>query len=158
VAAVKKADQAKQPVRARVGAAQDADLVADSREPYVKHDELVALQFQAAKEDKNVGLIVQLNCHPETLDRKNTLLSADFVGYTVKHLQDKHGCPVVYLTGTVGGLMSSLGVVGKGEQGQALANGTFEKTEKYGRLIGQLADKALQKSQAFQLTPFEIRR
>ena len=134
------------------------DLLADSREPFVKHDELVALQFQEAKGDKTVGLVVQWNCHPETLSSKNTLLSADFVGYTVKHLQEKHRCPVVYLTGTVGGLMSSLGVEVKDEQGRPLANGTFEKTEKYGQLIGEVADKALQQGQAVQLTPFEVRR
>jgi len=41
----------------------------------------------------------------------------------------------------------------KDEQGKPLANGTFAKTQKYGRLIGELADKALAKSQPVSLTP-----
>ena len=32
------------------------------------------------------GIIVQWNCHPETLDSKNTRISSDFVGATVKEL------------------------------------------------------------------------
>ena len=59
------------------------------------------------------------------------------------HLQKKHECPVVYLTGTVGGLMTSLHVEVKDEQGNPLADGTFAKTERYGQLVGQLADRAL---------------
>ena len=158
VAAVKKADQARKPVEAKIGAAQAPDLLADSREPYLKHDELVALQLQEPKGGQNVGLIVQWNCHPETLSSKNTLLSSDFVGYTVKHLQDKFQCPVVYLTGTVGGLMSSLGVKVLDEDGKPLANGTFAKTAKYGQLVGQLAEKALGRSKPVALTPFNIRQ
>ena len=41
---------------------------------------------------------------PETLADRNTLVSADYVGYTVDALRRRHGCPVVYVTGTVGGL------------------------------------------------------
>jgi len=49
-----------------------------------------------------------LLCHPETLDRKNTLVSADYVGYTCGYLKKKMDCPVVYLTGTVGGATTQL--------------------------------------------------
>ena len=55
-------------------------------------------------------MLVQWNCHPETLDSRNTQISADFVGYTVGYLREKYGCPVAYFTGTVGGLMTSLNV------------------------------------------------
>src|SRR5205823_2436252 len=100
---------------------------------------------------------VQWNCHPETLDRKNTEVSADFVGYTVKHLREKYRCPVVYFSGTVGGLMTSLHVEVKDEQGRKLADGTFAKTERYGRLVGQLAEKALQAGKPVRLAPLEAR-
>ena len=66
---------------------------------------------------------------------------------TVAYLQDRYQCPVVYLTGTVGGLMTSLHVEVKDDQGKPLADGTFAKTEKYGRLVGELAERALNKSQ-----------
>jgi hypothetical protein len=157
VKAIKDADQAAKPVTASIGTAKDPDLLHDGRLPIVKHDELVAIKFQTPKEEKPVGIVVQWNCHPETLNDKNTEISADFVGYTVKHLTEKHHCPVVYLTGTVGGLMTSLHVEVKDDKGKLLADGTFEKTERYGRLVGELADRALAKAKPVALTPLEIR-
>jgi hypothetical protein len=157
VKAVQDADRACQPVTVRIGKANAPELLHDGREPYVKHDELVALQFQHPKTQANVGVIVQWNCHPETLSSKNTEISADFVGYTVKEVSQKYRCPVVYLTGTVGGLMTSLHVPIKDDQGQPLADGTFEKTERYGREIGQLADRALQKGKPVRLNPIQVR-
>ena len=52
-------------------------------------------------------------------------------------MREKYGCPVVYLTGTVGGLMTSLHVEIKDAAGKPLADGTFEKTERYGELVGE---------------------
>lgn len=156
VAAVNQADRKLQAVTARYGRAADAALLHDSRLPVLKHDELVALEFRT-KAGKSSGLVVQWNCHPETLDRTNTLLSADYVYATIAYLEKKHGCPVVYLTGTVGGLMSSLGVHVKDNQGRPLQNGTFEKTERYGQLVGELADKALVAAETVRLGPFDIR-
>jgi hypothetical protein len=157
VKAVTRADRDAVPAAAHIGTARDADLLHDGREPYVKHDELVAIEFRGADGKKPVGILVQWNCHPETLASKNTQLSADYVGYTVSHLRKKFGCPVAYFTGTVGGLMTSLGVPVKGDDGKLLADGTFEKTERYGRLVGELAEKALKKAKAVRLTPLEVR-
>jgi hypothetical protein len=157
VQAVRQAEAAQRPVEARVGTAKAPELLHDGREPYVKHDELVALRLHEPGGDKNVGLIVQWNCHPETLSSKNTEVSADFVGYTVKHLRDRHGCPVVYLSGTVGGLMTSLHVEVRDAEGNPLADGTFAKTERYGRLVGELADRALGGAKPLRLTPLAVR-
>jgi hypothetical protein len=156
IKAVRAADAARKLVTARIGTAKAPELLHDGREPYVKHDELVAVAFRD-KDDKPAGLIVQWNCHPETLASKNTQISADFVGYTVKHLHEKHHCPVVYLTGTVGGLMTSLHVEIKDAAGKPLADGTFEKTERYGVQVGELADRALASTKAAKLTPLEAR-
>lgn len=157
VAAVKTADADCKAVRTRIGSARAPELLHDGREPYVKHDELVALEFRD-NDDKPAGLVVQWNCHPETLSDKNTLLSADFVGATVKALREKHRCPVVYLTGTVGGLMTSLHVEIKSAGGVALNDGTFEKTERYGELLAKVADRALKSAQPVKLTPFQVRQ
>jgi hypothetical protein len=156
IKAIQQADSTRQPVSPFIGSATGPELLHDGREPYVKHDELVALRFEDANR-KAVGIVVQWNCHPETLSGKNTEISADFVGYTVDYLRKKHRCPVVYLTGTVGGLMTSLQVEVKDEAGKALADGTFEKTERYGVLVGKLADKALAGAKPVTLTPLETR-
>jgi hypothetical protein len=157
VAAVKAADKAARPVTARIGTVKAPELLHDNREPYVKHDELVAVQFVDAKSGKPTGVVVQWNCHPETLGSKNTEVSADFVGYAVDEVGKRQGCPVVYLTGTVGGLMTSLKVPVKDIAGKVLADGTYEKTERYGRLVGEAAEAALAKAKPIRLTPLEVR-
>ena len=70
----------------------------------------------------------------------------------------KFNCPVVYLTGTVGGLMTSLKVKVTDDKGSELKDGTFEKTERYGRLVGQLAIAALENATGVDLTPIQVRR
>ncbi|HEY7157075.1 MAG TPA: neutral/alkaline non-lysosomal ceramidase N-terminal domain-containing protein [Gemmataceae bacterium] len=156
VEAVKTADAARKVVTARIGTAQAPELLRDTREPYVKHDELVALEFRD-KDDKPAGLVMQWNCHPETLGSKNTQISADFVGAAVKTLHDKNRCPVVYLTGTVGGLMTSLGVEIKSAAGKTLDEGTFEKTERYGELLAEVAERARKAARPVKLTPLQVR-
>jgi hypothetical protein len=157
VEAVKDADRSLQPAIAHLGTARAPELLHDGREPIVKHDELVALQFHHAKTKKCVGIIVQWNCHPETLSSKNTLVSADYVWATVGALKKLHDVPVLYLTGTVGGLMTSLHVEVKDAQGKKLEDGTYEKTERYGQLVAELANKALEGATAVRLSPLEAR-
>jgi hypothetical protein len=157
VQAVQAADKDRRPVEARIGTARAPELLHDARQPIVKHDELVALEFRPPKGDKPSGLVVQWNCHPETLASKNTEVSADFVAFTVEHLKKRYGCPVVYLTGTVGGLMTSLHLEVKDENGKPLADGTLAKTSRYGQLVGQLAEKALADAKPLRLTPLDAR-
>ncbi|MGL4549758.1 MAG: neutral/alkaline non-lysosomal ceramidase N-terminal domain-containing protein [Gemmataceae bacterium] len=155
--AVRRADKARRPVSAALGTVKAPELLHDSRPPLVLHDDLVAVKFTGA-DGKAAGMIVQWNCHPETLASENTLLSADYVGYTVKHLEAKHGCPVLYLTGTVGGLMTSLHVEIRSAKGEKLKDGTFEKTARYGELLGLAADKAVASAKEVKLTPFTVKR
>jgi hypothetical protein len=154
---VGEADSLARPATARLGAARAPELLHDGREPYVKHDELVAIEFAEPGTDKVMGIVVQWNCHPETLASKNTEISADFVGFTVGALREKYHCPLVYLTGTVGGLMTSLNVPIKDDKGQALQDGTMVKTERYGRLVAELADRAIQGAQVVSLAPISVR-
>jgi hypothetical protein len=117
VSAIKNADKAMKPTTARIGTVNAPELLHDAREPYVKHDDLVAIRFEAT-DGKPVGVLVQWNCHPETMDSKNTELTADYVGTTVAELRKSQGCPVAYFTGTVGGLMTSLHVPVKNARGE----------------------------------------
>ena len=157
VDAVKAADKDRKPAAVKIGTARDADLLHDNRLPVVKHDELVVLHFRDPKTDKPLGVLVQWNCHPESLGSKNTEISADYIHFTVKYLRDSQKCPVVYLTGTVGGLMTTLGLTVKDEKGKELADGTFEKSDRYGYLLAKLAEKALKDATPITLTPFVIR-
>ena len=157
VAAVKAADAARKPAAASIGTAVAPELIRDTRQPEVKHDEIVTIRFTDPKTRATTGVIVQWNCHPEVLDDKNTEITADFVYYTVKQLRESQKCPVVYFTGTVGGLMTTIRLPVRDQNGKELADGTFAKSERYGRLVGQLAEKALTKATPLSLTPFDVR-
>lgn len=156
VEAVKAADAARKPATVKIGTAKGPELLHDARLPVVKHDDIVTLQFAGAKGEP-LGILVQWNCHPETLDSKNTELTADYVGDTVTHLQTTHKCPVAYFTGTVGGLMSSLHVEVRDDAGVLLKDGTFEKARRYGIEVGKLADRAIAAGVPATLTPFAVK-
>ena len=156
VDAVKAADTARKPATVRIGTAKGPELLHDARLPVVKHDDIVTLQFLGAK-GETLGILVQWNCHPETLDSKNTELTADFVGDTVKHLEAAHKCPVAYFTGTVGGLLTSLHVEVRDDAGALLQDGTFEKARRYGIEVGKLADRAVAAGVPATLTPFTVK-
>jgi hypothetical protein len=154
---IRDAEKSLRPVDARIGSVNAPELLHDSRPPIVKHDELVTLRFQDPGAATVRGIVLQWNCHPETLDSKNTRVSADFVGETVKELKAKYGCPVVYLTGTVGGLMTSMHVDVRDETGQRLVEGSPEKMRRYGRLIAGRAGEALAAAKPVRLTPIAVR-
>src|SRR5262249_24815098 len=84
------ADKGRKPATAKIGTLNAPELLEDAREPYVKHDEMVAIRFEAP-DGKLVGVLVQWNCHPETMASKNTELTADYVGYTVAELKKSQG-------------------------------------------------------------------
>ncbi len=157
VKAIRDAEKSLRPVTARIGTVAAPELLHDTRPPIVKHDELVALQLRDPATDKPAGVVVQWNCHPETLDSKNTRLSSDYVGTAVQALRQKYGCPVVYLTGTVGGLMTTIRVAVPDEQGNRLPEGSVEKMHRYGQLLALRAEEALSASKPLRLTPLEVR-
>ncbi len=155
--AVRAADAAARPVVARIGSARAPELLHDGREPYIKHDELVALEFRDSPGGAPAGIVVQWNCHPETVDSKSTELTSDYVATTVAKLSERHRCPVVYLTGTVGGLMTTLHVNVPDAAGKVLPEGSVAKMVRYGELLADVADRALKDAQPIRLTPFEVR-
>jgi len=155
--AVQLAGAALKPAAAKIGTLKAPELLHDARKPEVKHEDLVVLRFDAPGSDKPLGLLVQWNCHPETIDSKNTEVSSDFVGAAVQALKDRYQCPVAYLSGTVGGLMTSMHIDIKNDAGEVLKEGSFEKTARYGVLLAKAAEKALSKSIPVELTPFAFR-
>lgn len=158
VEVVRQAEREARPAHVYIGTVRAPELLHDSRLPIVKHDELVVLDFRPLDSTEgHLGLLVQWNCHPETLGSKNTLISADFVGATVKALEQKYKCPVTYFTGTVGGLLSSLGVEVRDTNGRLLEDGTWAKTERYGILVAEKVQAALKQAKAARLVPWQIR-
>ncbi len=141
----------------QIGKLRIPELVHDSRLPIVKHDELITLFFKERSSGHPIALLIQWNCHPETLGSKNTKISSDFVGATVREATRQLKCPTIYFTGTVGGLMSSLQVEIKDENGNLLKGGPEEKTELYGKKIAQKAIESLKNSEPIELNPIKIK-
>jgi hypothetical protein len=157
VAAVTKAEASLAKVQqTRLGSQRAGELLRDSRQPIVKHDELTALQFLDAN-GKNLGIVTNWNCHPEALDRDNTALSSDYVAPAVAKLEAIYRAPVVYITGTVGGLMTPSDDF-KDDAGQPIPRGGFAITERYGHAIAALTEKALKEGRVASITPFRVQR
>ncbi len=150
VAAVRKADAAAQPATGAYGTADDETLLRDSRQPHVPDGVIRTVKILSA-EGKPAGLIVQWSCHPEALGSDNTLLTADFPWQTVKRLEEKYHCPVVYFSGAVGGLMTTPS--NRYRESRNIPDATFEYAEAYGNEVADLAIKAIESSQPLQLAP-----
>ena len=60
-------------------------------------------------------------------------------------------------SGTLGGLMTSMHVDVNDESGKLLPEGSLEKMDRYGRLVAQLAARALEQAKPVALAPFEVR-
>lgn len=155
VTAVKTAAERTAPVRAAYGTAEDERLLGDSRLPHVKDGVLRVLRFMDAQE-KVAGLVVQWNCHPEALGARNTLITADFPYATVAALKKRYDCPVVYLSGALGGLMAPPDGVIFDADGKELKEGDFRYAEKYGEAVAELAGSAIDRAAPIQLTPLVV--
>ncbi len=166
VEAVRKAERVLLPVAPAYGTAEDETLLNDSRKPIVKDGVLRVLRFDSPERDrlgdtpaprKAFGILVQWNCHPEALGSKNRLVTADFPWATVEWLKKKYNCPVVYITGAVGGLLAPpRGGRIKDSAGNELKEGDYEYARIYGEEVGALAAKAVDAAQPIKLTPFTV--
>lgn len=160
VQSVKEAAGKLVPVRAAFGTAEDDTLLSDSRMPIVKDGVLRVVRFDRAEEGNSAGLpaglLVQWNSHPESLGSKNTEITADFPWATVAALQKKYQCPVVYLSGAVGGLMSNPSGRIFDDAGKEVLDGSFDYAQRYGEAVAGLAERALAAAEPISLTPFAV--
>jgi hypothetical protein len=155
-AAIQEATQKLAPVDAAYGTAEDESLVNDSRQPIVKDGVLRVLRLRQPGTPMPAALIVQWNSHPEALGRKNTLLTADFPHATVAALRKRYNCPVLYLSGAVGGLLApSRGNV-KDAAGNELHEGDYEYARVYGEMVAELAARAVDAAEPVALAPFVV--
>jgi hypothetical protein len=150
VEAVRKADAAAQPVTGEYGTAKDDSLLRDSREPHAPDGVLRALKLMGAG-GKPAGLLVQWTCHPEALGSENTQITADFIWQTVKRLEAKYGCPVVYFSGAVGGLMTTPS--NRYRESRGIPDASFAYAEAYGNEVADLAIKAIDAAKPLELAP-----
>ncbi|MEW4561875.1 hypothetical protein AB1K70_05075 [Bremerella sp. JC770] len=158
VGLVKRLDASQQPVTAEFATIDRPDLVHDTREPIVIDPTLRALRFRSQVDGSTLGLLVQGTTHPESLGANNTAITADFPCYTHQRLAQHFGCPTVYVSGAIGGLMTppETGIVDR--QGASVRLTTFQYAEAYGNAVADAVAEAFKRSQPVDLTPFRIFR
>ena len=155
VETVRAAEKNAREVVGRFGAAAGPTLIRDARKPNIKDEKLRLLQF-VDRDNRNVGALVQWNCHPESMGSRNHAITADFPGVTVARLQKHLGCPVIYVTGAIGGLMAPPIEGVESAEGKKLVEGDWEYTQRYGEMVADLAIKATESTVPVRLTPLEV--
>jgi hypothetical protein len=153
VEAVKTADDRRKPAAAAYGTASAPRLLRDSRQPIVLDEVLRVTVFHTPGTKQVSGVVVQWNCHPEVLGRRNTEVTADFVTATVAALEERYDAPVVFLSGAVGGLMAPPGGLYDAEGSAAPPHGSFAYAERYGRDVADLTSRAIEGAASIELTP-----
>jgi hypothetical protein len=124
-------------------------LQGDSRPPYVKDPYLFAMRFVSAGTGKPIATLVNWSDHPETLDSRNTLITADYPHWLCQYVEEHEGGTAVFLNGSIGGLLSTLGnqvSLLDTKTGQVAKDGTWEKAELAGNTVGEVAVRALRLS------------
>lgn len=129
-----------------------ANVIRDSRDPWIVDPRVGAIRFAAG--DVTVATVVHWANHPETIADNNGLLTSDFVhglrrvvseGSTWPEQTPRPGVggTTIYLNGTVGGMMTSLGAEVNTPDGQVYQSASWEKVDAVGQLVGELALDAI---------------
>ncbi len=109
-------------------------LMKDSRKPFVLDEKAFVIRFDSLRTGKSIATFLNWSNHPEALGSKNTLVSSDFPHYVREAVQAKWGGTVIYTVGSVGGLMTPLGVrLADPRTGAPLPADSFEATREFGR-------------------------
>lgn len=153
--AVRVAESQLAPASAVYGTAKDDRLLRDTRLPVVFDGVLRAVRL-VSNDGQSAGLIVQWNCHPEAMGPKNTEITADFLYATIAKLEMEYQCPVVAVSGALGGLMAPPKRVIQDEQGRFLSEGDFVYSRLYGEAVAKLAMDAVESSEPISMTPFSF--
>ncbi|MGD9723013.1 MAG: hypothetical protein AB7O59_17420 [Pirellulales bacterium] len=154
VEAVQKAAANLTPAKAEYATAEDESLLGDYRLPKVYDAVLRVLRFSRASDGRPLGIVVQWNSHGVE-PSKNPKVTRDFMGVVVDTLAQRHGCPVIYFQGAIGGLMGTPDVHPKDAQGQLITD-PFALIQMAGEAIAGLADRALAHAEPVQLTPLAV--
>jgi hypothetical protein len=114
----------------------------DSRPPYVKDPYLFVMRLAAAGTNKPIATLVNWSDHAETLDSKNTLITADYPHWLCEYVEGHGGGTAVFINGSIGGLLSTLGsqvALLNPETGKVAKDGTWEKAQLVGTMLGESA-------------------
>ena len=130
------------PARLVLGKAHTPGLVEDGRLPRVIDDTLVAM-LAIGEDGATLGTVVNWSSHPEALGSDNTLVTSDFPHFLRKRMEAGLGGTCVFLVGSIGGLMTPLGLKLAGADSQPVPAGSFALAQAVGERAADAALEAL---------------
>ena len=145
-----------QPARLVLARARTPGLVEDGRLPRVVDDTLVALQAIGA-DGTTLGTLVDWSSHPEALGGKNTLVTSDYAHFLRARVEQALGGTCVFVVGSIGGLMTPLGLKLQGPGGSEIPQDSFELAQAVGERAADAAVAALRAAPPSASTALEHR-
>jgi hypothetical protein len=145
------------PARLVLGKTRTPGLIEDGRLPRVIDDSLLAMHV-LAEDGSTLGTVVNWGSHPEALGRNNTLVSSDFPHFLRRRMEDRLGGTSVFLVGSIGGLMTPLGLKLKDEAGAEVPKDSFALAQAVGERAADAALEALRAGRPSVSTALEHRR
>lgn len=142
VAAAAEALARLRPARLVLAKTRTPGLVEDGRLPRVIDDTLVTMQV-IADDGTTLGTIVNWSSHPESLGGSNTVISSDFPHFLRTRMEERLGGTSVFIAGSIGGLMTPLGLRLAGTDGKPIAKDSFELARAVGERAADAALEAL---------------
>ena len=136
---------AMQPAHLVVASARTPGLVEDGRLPRVIDDTIVAVQAIGA-DGATLGTLVDWSSHPEALGGDNTLVTSDYAHYLRGRAEQSLGGTCVFVAGSIGGLMTPLGLKLKTPDGREIPKDSFELAQAVGERAADAAVAALRAS------------
>jgi hypothetical protein len=133
-------------------------LIRESRPPQVIDARLLALRLSAPPAEGATApraTIVIWSNHPEALGDENHRISSDFPHYVRRAVERDGGGTCVYLSGSLGGLMTPL----EQPDGKRYEGNTYEKAEALREAVARRAKEALEGAAALspELVPLALR-
>lgn len=129
-----------------------SNLVRDSRDPKVIDENLRAAIFRNASSE-TIATLSHFGNHPEVMADENTLITSDFPDLLREGLEsgvvyesytrDGYGGVSIFVNGSVGGLMTPLGITIVDGEGNEFREYTFEKNDAFGKVMAEQAMDAI---------------
>jgi len=146
-----------QPATLSFAKTRTPDLIEDGRLPRVIDDVLFAMQVRAP-DGTTLGSLVNWSSHPEAIGSKNTLVSSDYSHWLRQRMEEKLGGTSILLVGSIGGLMTPLGLKLTDAKGVPIPKDSFAFAQAVGERAADAALAALANGRPLQSTALEHRR
>ena len=152
---------------ARSGGADD--MITDTRPPVVKDSDLYLMQLQNFHSGKTICTLLGWGNHVETLWKKNTKISADFVHYWRQAMeqgvqQDGYDLPAndgvsIFVPAAIGGLMTTSAEtpIKNHYSGKEIFEPSIEKAQLQGFELARLSHQALRDSASQRISKTQLK-